>query len=91
MLSNTVHTGFGQRLCRMDTPETIIEMCGCLTEELPSSMLQRKANTMVIERLAFGSVCVGVPSFEVILMSADYFVGIFYMHIDMNHPADFAN
>lgn len=27
MLNNTVHTGFGQRLYRMDNPETIIEMC----------------------------------------------------------------
>lgn len=27
MRSNTVHTGFGQRLCRMDNPETVMEMC----------------------------------------------------------------
>lgn len=46
---------------------------------------------MVIERLVFGFVCVGVFSFEVILMSVDYFVGIFYMYIDMNYFVDFVN
>lgn len=47
MLSNTVRTGFGQRLCRMDNPEMIIEMCVCLKEKLPCNMLERKATAML--------------------------------------------
>lgn len=70
MLSNTVHTGFGQRLCRMDNPEMIIEMWVCLKEKLPCSMLERKAIAMLNR----------VHGFEDILMSRNNFVGIFYMH-----------
>lgn len=45
MQSNTVHTGFGQRLCRMDNPEIAIEMCVCVKDRLSSGMLQRRAIT----------------------------------------------
>lgn len=52
MLSNTVHTGFGQRLCRMDNPEMIIEMWVCLKEKLPCSMLERKAIAMLNQNVS---------------------------------------
>lgn len=89
--SNTVHTGFGQRLCRMDNPEIIIDMCVCLKDRLPSSILQRKAITMAMERLVSGSTGSGVPSFEVILISRDHSVGISYTHIVMKYLAGLAN
>ena len=82
MQSNTVHTGFGQRLCRMDNPEITIEMCVCERQTILWHA-PKKSNHKVTERRLSGSTGFGVHSFKVILKSRDHSVGIFYMHTVM--------
>lgn len=63
----------------------------CLKEKLLFNTLQRKPVIMVTERLVLSPICFWVHSFEVILMSRDYFVGISYKHIVVKYPIVLAN
>lgn len=95
MLSNTVHTGFGQRLCRMDNPETNNgDACVCKRNYHPSCSKQQKRQAKNLNnpdhhgnwKTSFGSICFWVYSIELILTCGDDFVGTSYlcMHMVIN-------